>query len=321
MLKDDSTVLISSNEVKAHKINKKYGLYFKRNWQKYLMLVIPATFVLVFSYGPMYGILIAFQKFNIMQGVWGSKWVGFDNFIYAFTLPRFWKVIFNTLRISLLSLVFGFPVPILLAILISEMVNSKIAKSVQTISYLPHFLSASIVGGIVYNLCAPSVGVFNQIVKIMGLGEVPFLTDPKWWLFTYIISGIWQSMGWGAIIYIAAITGINPEMFESAKVDGCSRLQKIWYITLPSIKPTIILMLILSMGDIINVGFDRPYVFGNSMVSDVSEVISVFVYNVGLGESNYELATVVGLFQSIVGIALVLSVNAIAKVSGEEGIW
>lgn len=323
MLKNDTVALQNTglSYENSLKTNKGQPSGLRRNWQKYLMLAIPVVMVFIFSYAPMYGILAAFQKYNVIKGIWGSEWVGLDNFRDAFTLPRFWHVMGNTLRLSLLSLVFGFPMPIILAILLSEMANSKIVKCVQTFSYLPHFLSVSIVGGIVYNLCAPDTGLFNELLKLAGQDNAPFLTDSTWWIATYIVSDIWQGMGWGSIIYIASITTINPEMFEAAIVDGCSRLKRIWHITLPSIKPTIILMLILSMGGIIGVGFDKPYVFGNSMVSDVSEVISVFVYNVGLRENNFNLATVVGIFQSIVSAAMVLTVNAIAKWMGEEGLW
>lgn len=303
------------------KKNGRRFVYFKNNWHKYLMLAIPVVMVLVFCYFPMYGILIAFQKYNIMKGVWASSWVGLDNFKAAFSLPRFWHVVGNTIRLGVLSLLIGFPMPILLAILINEIRHQKVVKFIQTFSYLPHFLSIAIVGGIVYNLCAPDTGIFNQILKAFGQGNIPFLTDSTWWIVTYLAAEIWQTTGWGSIIYIAAITTINPELYEAGIVDGCNRLQKIRYITLPSIKPTIVLMLILRMGDVINASFDRSFVLGNSIVSDVSEVISVYVYNVGLGQGSFDLATVVGLFQSVVSLVLVLIVNAIAKAVGEEGLW
>jgi putative aldouronate transport system permease protein len=302
---------------------RKKGLshYLRRDWQKYLMLLFPVALVFLFNYVPMYGILIAFKDYNFMKGVWASPWVGLDNFIHAFSLPRFSRVLRNTLVINLLSLVIYFPMPIMLAIIISEMKNSKIVRIVQTVSYLPHFLSTVIVGGIVYQLCAPRTGLFNQILVLLGLNEVPFLTNPTMWLFTYVISGVWEGVGWGSIIYIAAITGINPELFEAAIIDGANRLQRIWHITLPSIKSTIVLMLILKMGSIISIGFDRPFVFSNPLVADVSEVISLFVYYVGLGQGDYKLGTVVGLFQSVVGAVMVLIVNAISKALGEEGLW
>lgn len=302
------------------KIKKAKNLWVKKDWRKYLMLLIPLAFIVVFSYLPMYGILIAFQKYNIIKGIFHSEWVGLDNFIFAFTLPRFTRVLRNTLVLNLMGLFLGFPVPIIFAIIISEMRNKIFTKSVQTISYLPHFLSTVIVGGLIYQLCAPHTGLLNLISIALGGDNIPFLTQPVPWMFTYVVTGIWQSMGWSSIIYIAAITGINPELVEAATIDGANRLQRIWHITLTSIKPVVVLMLILSMGSIISISFDKPYIFGNPMVSEVSEVISIFVYNVGLGEGNFSLATVVGLFQSVVGAIMVLTVNRIAKALGEQGI-
>lgn len=290
----------------------------RKDWQKYLMLLIPVAFVALFSYVPMYGILIAFQKFNIIKGIWNSPWVGFDNFMYAFTLPRFGRVLKNTLLINLLLLLLKFPLPVLFAIMLSEMRNRHVIKSVQTISYLPHFLSTVIVGGLVYQICSPGTGLVNQMITRLGGNELPFLTDPTWWLFTYVGSAVWENIGWDSIIYIAAIAGINSELFEAAIVDGARRFQRIWYITLPSIKGTIVLMLVLSMGGILSIGFERPFVFSNPMVTDISEVISIFVYNVGLGQGDFTLATVVGLFQSLVGAIMTLSVNAIARAMGER---
>ena len=269
----------------------------------------------------MFGIVVAFKDYNFMKGVWASPWVGLDNFKYAFSLPRFGRVVRNTLVINLLSLIVYFPMPIILAIMISEMKRAKIVRIVQTVSYLPHFLSTVIVGGIVYQLCAPKTGLINQILTSIGMEEIPFLTHPIWWLFTYVVSGVWEGVGWGSIIYIAAIAGINPELFEAAIIDGANRIQRIWHVTLPSIKPTSELMYIFRMGSIISIGFDRPFVFSNPLVTEVSEVISLFVYYVGLGQGDFKIATVVGLFQSVVGAVMVLTVNAISKALGEEGLW
>ncbi len=292
----------------------------KDDWQKYLMLMLPVLLVFIFAYLPMYGVVMPFQKFNIVKGIWGSKWIGFDNFIRTFTLPRFGRVLGNTLLINILSLITHFPCPIIFAIFLSEMKNRRIIKVVQTVSYLPKFLSTVIVAGIVYQLCAPNTGLLNQIIGALGGSNIPFLTKPIPWLATYILSGIWEGIGWSSIIYIAAIAGVNPELYEAAIVDGATRMQKIWHITLPAIKGTIVLMLILSMGGIISIGFDRPYCFGNPLVTDVSEVISTFVYYVGLAQGDYDLAATVGLFQSVVGFALVMIVNAVAKALGEQGL-
>ena len=306
----------------SDKTIKKKGIahYIRKDWMKYAMLSIPVLLVLVFCYLPMYGVLMSFQHYNLMKGIWHSTWVGLDNFQYIFSLPRFGRVLRNTLVINLLSLILSFPAPVLFAVFLSEMRNVRIVKIVQTVSYLPHFLSAVIIAGIVYQMCTPTTGLFNQLILSMGGSNVSFLTDPVGWLFTYVISGIWENVGWGSIIYIAAISGINPEIFEAAIVDGAGRLKRIWYITLPSIRPTIVLMLILSMGGIISIGFDRPWAFSNSLVNEISEVISVFVYNIGLGQGNFDVGTTVGLFQSVVGAVMVIIVNQISKRMGEQGI-
>jgi len=318
-MNDSNAVIHTGNLLaKTGRKKSKFVKAIQKDWQKYLMLVLPVFTVFLFCYVPMHGILIAFQKYNIIKGIWHSPFVGFDNFIQAFRLPRFGRVLQNTLVINILGLIFKFPLPIVFAILLSEMRNRRIIKTVQTVSYLPHFLSTVIIGGIVYQLCAPGTGLFNQIITKLGGEELPFLTEPTWWLFTYIVSSIWESVGWDSIIYIAAIASINPELYEAAIVDGAKRLQRIWYVTLPCIKGTIVLMLVLRMGGIISIGFERPYVFSNPMVTDVSEVISIFVYNVGLGQGDFTLATVVGLFQSVVGAVMTLTVNAIARLLGER---
>ena len=313
----------SATAVNGYFTPKKRGFsyYLKRDWQKYLMLVLPVSIVFLFSYVPMYGILVAIKDYNFMKVFWASPWGGLDNFKYAFSLPRFGRVVRNTLVINLLSLIVYFPMPIILAIMISEMKRAKIVRIVQTVTYIPYFLSTVIVGGIVYQLCAPKTGLINQILTSIGMEEIPFLTHPIWWLFTYVVSGVWEGVGWGSKIYIAAIAGINPELFEAAIIDGAYRIQRIWHVTLPSIKPTIVLMFILRMGSIISIGFDRPFVFSNPLVTEVSEVISLFVYYVGLGQGDFKIATVVGLFQSVVGAVMVLTVNAISKALGEEGLW
>lgn len=314
---------IQGKDILLAKGRKKKGFfyYLLADWEKYLMLLLPLTIVFIFSYIPMYGIVIAFQKYNVFKGVFNSPWVGFDNFIHVFSLPRFSRVLRNTIVLNLAGMIVGFPFPIVLAIMLSEMRSAKIVKVVQTVSYLPHFLSTVIIGGIIFQLCAPQDGLINQFVVILGGKDIPFLTSPLLWICTYVGSDILAGMGWGSIIYIAAIAGINPELFEAAKVDGAKRLQKIWHITLPCIKPIILLMLILSMGGIISSSFDKPYIFTNPMVSDVSEVISLFVYYVGLGQGDFTMATVVGLFQSVVGASMVAIVNRIVKAFGEDGLW
>ena len=305
---------------------------FRQDWQKYLMLLIPVALVFVFNYMPMYGLQIAFKDFSLRKGIWGSEWVGFDNFIRVFKMPKFGRVVWNTLYLNLLHLVINFPAPILLALLLNEMRHAKMKKYVQTVSYLPNFLSAVILYGITYQLCAPSTGVLNQIylniAKWMGIknnyvatGGLPFLTNERWWVWTYTLASMWQSIGWSSIIYIAAIASVNQDLYEAADVDGASRWMKMWHITLPGIRPTIVLKLILEIGGIANISFEKPYLFGNAIVNNVSEVISVYVYNVGLGQSDFDTGTVVGLAQSVVAVILVLLSNKISHMLGESGLW
>ena len=303
----------------------------KRDWQKYLMLSIPVALVLLFSYFPMYGVLLAFKKYNTFLGFWESPWVGMENFIRIFSLPRFARVVTNTLRLNLLQLLLGFPAPILFALLLNEMRSVKMMRAVQTVSYLPHFLSTVIIYGIVFQLCAPTTGLLNQIAvavsdalgrdsSVLAVYGLPFLTVPSWWMGTYIVSGIWSGIGWGSIIYIATITGINPELYEAAEVDGAGRLKKIRHITLPGLKPTIALLLILNIGGIASIGFEKPWLFVNPLVQDIGEVISVYIYNVGLGRGDFSAANVVGLTQSVVNVILVLTANSIAKMLGQDGL-
>lgn len=294
--------------------------YLKRDFLLYLMAAFPVAYILIFKYGSMYGILIAFKNYNIFQGISKSPWNNFETFREIFRLKEFYQVIFNTLLLNFLDLVAGFPAPILLAILINELRVTSFKKVSQTILYLPHFLSWVIIGGIAIQLFS-SNGMVNALIKLMGGSAVPFLSEKWHWLVTYVIIGVWQSAGWGTILYLAAITGIDGQLYEAADVDGAGRLSKIWHITLPGIKPTILILLILQLGRIMAIGFDRPYVLGNSMVNDISDVISTYVYRVGIQSGNFSVGAAVGLFQSIICMIFVLGANYITEKAGEQGIW
>jgi len=300
---------------------KSIFFYLLKDYQLYLLLLLPTIYYIVFKYIPMYGITIAFKDYNIFKGVSGSEWIGFEVFKEIFNLKSFYTVVRNTLLINGIDLILGFPAPIILAILLNEIRLIAYKKAAQTILYLPHFLSWVIIGGMAYQIFATQSGIINVTLRNFGLDAIPFLTEKWHWLFTYIGIGIWQSMGWGSIIYLAAITGINSELYEAADVDGASRLRKIWHITLPGIMSTVVIMLILRMGQIMSIGFDRPYILGNPLVTDFSEVISTFNYHYGLRAARYSLATAVGLFQSVIGIVFLVSTNWIAKKTGESGIW
>ena len=303
--------------------NQKRINYIKRYWTLYLLLLLPLTYFVVFKYIPMTYIQIAFKKYSIVQNVWEMEWAnnnGFEYFIKAFSNRDFLYALRNTLTLNLLDLVIGFPAPIILALLLNELAFKRFKRVTQTIVYMPHFLSWIIIYGLALQLLAPD-GLVNLLLNKFGVESIPFLTDPTHWIFTYIFLGIWQSVGWNTIIYLAAITSINPELYEAAAVDGAGRLKKMWHITLPGIKPTIVVLLIMSLGRILGSDFDRPFALGNKLVSSVSNVISIFVYNYGIRGLQFSLTTAVGLFQSVICVIFLLLANSLAKKFGERGIW
>ena len=300
-----------------------HGGWLHRDWRLYVMLILPVAFYLIFCYKPMVGVIIAFQKFNMFKGMWGSKWIGLENFKFVMGMPDFWPALKNTLWLNFLGLVAGFPVPIILAILLNEMRSIKVKKVSQTLLYLPHFLSWIIIGGMVLQIFSPKTGIINATLLRWGWIDksIPFLTDGPNWQATYTLIGVWQSMGWGTILYLSAITGINMELFEAAKIDGANKLQQIWHVTLPGIRSTIVILLILNVGQMMNISFDRPQVLGNPQVRNFCDVLSTFVYRIGIQNSQFARATAVGLFQSVVGLILITGANIVARRFGEEGIW
>ncbi len=303
---------------------RKASNYLRRYWTLYLLLLLPLTYFAVFRYIPMTYIQIAFKKFSIVQNVWEMDWAGdygFEYFIKAFSNRDFLYALRNTLMLNFLDLLIGFPAPIILAILLNELAFKRFKRFTQTVVYMPHFLSWIIISGLALQLFTPTNGLINIVLNRMGLNTVPFLNDPAHWVWTYIFLGIWQSVGWNTIIYLAAITGINPELYEAASVDGAGRIRKIWNITLPGLKPTIVILLIMSLGRILGSDFERPYALGNKLVTSVSNVISIFIYNYGIRGLQFSLTTAVGLFQSVIGVIFLLSANAIAKKFGERGVW
>ena len=295
----------------------------RRDWRLYAMLAIPFVWYLLFCYKPMVGIIIAFQKYSIFKGVAGSKFVGLDNFNFVFGMRDFGIALGNTLLLNLLDLLFGFPMPILLAIMLNEMRAQRLKKFSQTMLYLPHFLSWVIIGGMVLKIFAPTSGVINAMLMRSGLTDsnVPFLTNGHWWRFTYVLVGVWQNMGWGTIIYLAAITGLDMNLFEAAQIDGANKLQQIWHVTLPGIRSTIVVLLIMSVGRMMSIGFDRPFIIGNTIVKDFCDVISTFVYRIGIKSGKFDRATAVGLFQSVIGLVLITIANASSRLFDEQGIW
>nr|WP_284446327.1 ABC transporter permease subunit [Paenibacillus hunanensis] len=292
----------------------------RRYWQLYFLLILPLAYFAIFKYGPMYGVQIAFKDFNFFQGINGSEWIGWDGFREVFQNQDFYRTLRNTLMLNILDLIVSFPAPLILAIMLYEVKALWFKKLSQTILYIPHFISWVIIGGIVYQVFGTQSGFINNLWVSMGFQPIPFLTDPNYWLITYLLTGVWQSAGWGTILYLAALTGINKELYEAAEVDGATRMRRIWHITLPGLRPTIITLLIINLGNMVTIGFERPYVIGNVAVQEYSDVLSTFVYRIGLESGQYTLATVVGLFQAVVGLIFVLGANFAAKKTTGEGI-
>ncbi len=296
------------------------NVFFRRYWQLYALLALPVAYFIIFKYGPMWGVQIAFKDFNLFQGINGSKWIGFEAFAEVFRMKDFYTTLRNTLMLNLLDLLVSFPAPLILAIMLYEAKWVWFKKMSQTILYIPHFISWVIIGGIVYQVFGTQSGMINNLLTKLGMEAIPFLTDKNDWLVTYLGTGVWQSAGWGTILYLAALTGINRELFEAAEVDGAGRFKRIWHITLPGLKTTIVTLLIINLGNMITIGFERPYIIGNLAVRDYSDVLSTFVYRVGIQSGQYTLATVVGLFQAIVGLAFVLGANYASKKLTDESI-
>ncbi len=289
--------------------------------QLYLLLMLPLISLLVFSYIPMAGVLISFQDYNIFKGFFHSKWIGFGVFEEIFRTKGFWVAVKNTLMLNALNLIVGFPAPIMLALLLNELRGKKLKKLLQSTLYLPHFLSWAIIGSLALQIFADNTGIINVLITRLGGQRIPFLSEKWHWLFTYQGIAVWQNAGWGTIIYLASITGINPELYEAADVDGAGRWRKMWSITLPGIAPTMIVLLVLQVGRIVSIGFEQPYILGNALVKDFAEVISTYVYQVGIVSGRFNVGTAVGLFQSVIGMAFLLGANTLASKYSDTGIW
>ncbi|MCR5203505.1 MAG: ABC transporter permease subunit [Lachnospiraceae bacterium] len=324
----DKEVTNSETKIKI-KTRISFKTSFKKYWQLYVLLLIPIVYFLVFKYGPMEYIITAFKKYKMNTSVWDMGWAVnkkketdiLFHFKEAFQDKLFLKALKNTIVLNFLDLLVGFPAPIIFALILNELVFKKFKKTVQTIAYMPHFLSWVIIYSLSLKVFATDDGILNMLITKLGGEAVPFLTNETLWVVTYVFLGVWQNFGWGSIVYLAAIAGINPELYEAASVDGAGRFKKMWHITLPGIKPTIVVLLIMNLGNILGGGFDRPYALQNSMVLDKAEVISTYVYKKGILGAKYELTTAVGLFQSLVGVAFLLTANFISRKLGERGIW
>ncbi|MDF2923076.1 MAG: protein lplB [Paenibacillaceae bacterium] len=296
--------------------------YVYRDRYLYLMLIPVAAYYILFKFAPLFGEIIAFKNYRIVDGIWGSEWVGLLQFERLFQSSDFLIVLRNTLLLNVYSLVFQFPMPIVLAVLLNEVKHEWFKKILQNMLYVPYFISWVVLGGIITAFLSPSTGVVNTVLhNLFGIEPIFFLANSHWWPFAYIFSGVWQSVGFGTILYMAAMSGIDPQLYEAAKMDGAGKLRQIWHITLPGIRSTIVILLILRMGNMMDVGFEQINVLQNPAVYNVSDVISTYVYRIGIMGTQYSLTTALGLFQSIISIILIVSTNKMIKAFGERGLF
>lgn len=307
-------------QTKKSKPKESLALYMKKNWQLYALMVLPLLFIFIFKYGAYFGLTIAFKDYKVAKGFADSKWVGFEIFEKVFRHRDFGKSVWNTLLLNILDLVFSFPMPIILALILNEIRCKWFKKLTQTLLYLPHFLSWVIIGALAYQLFSVSNGVVNNLISNMGGSPIPFLQDDTWWLISYILIGVWQSMGWGTIIYLAAITGVNPELYEAARVDGAGRWKQCLHVTLPCIRSTVVTLLIMNLGKVMQGSFERIYALMNAKATEYTTTIPVLVYRWGIEGGKFSEATALGLFQSVIGLILVLLADFIAKRLGEDGL-
>lgn len=300
---------------------RKFIYQIKR--QKYMHILVTPTIIyfLIFSYLPMYGIIVAFKDFSFTKGILGSPWVGLSNFKSFFNSIYLWRLLKNTVLLSLYSIIFSFPVPILFALLLNEVNNKKFKNIVQTVSYFPRFVSVVIVVGMLHTLLSPENGMINGVLNKFGIDSIAFMQSSKWFRPLYVISGIWQSFGWTSIIYLAALTSISPELYEAAEIDGSNRFQKIIYISIPSIMPTIAILLILAVGGIMNVGFEKIILMYNPGIYEVADVISTYVYRKSILGGEFSFGTAIGLFNNVVNFILIILANRISKIISEVSLW
>ncbi len=291
------------------------------NWQLYAMLLPAIIYLIVFCYKPMYGIQIAFRKFTFKGGITGSKWIGWENFERLFSSYWFPVALKNTLTLSILSLVIGFPFPIIFALLVNEVKNAKVKSLVQTVSYAPHFISTVVICGMILLFCSTDGGLLNIILGWFGIEPYFFMGSTEAFPWVYVLSGVWQNCGWSAIIYFAALAGVDKSLLEAAELDGASRMQRIWHINIPVLLPTIIIQLILQCGSVLSVGYEKVLLLQTSLNLSASEVLSTYVYKVGLQSFDYSFSTAASVFNSIVNCILLIAVNTITKKTAKQSLW
>lgn len=307
-------------QTKKRRLNRLIGKMLKDRWL-YLMLSPGIVYFLLFKYGPMWGIAIGFQDYSPFQGITGSKWVGLKHFIRLFTEPIFFNLLKNTLILSLINLIIVFPMPIVVALMLNELRKEKFKKAIQTLIYIPHFMSWVIIIGMFYVLFESHDGLFQKWILSLGFEPFTFMMDPDKFIPMYILQNIWRDTGWGTIIFLAALAGVDTHLYEAARMDGAGRLRQMWHITLPSIRSTILIMFILHLGNILELGFEHVYLLLNSLNREVAEIFDTYVYTSGILNGMYSYSTAIGVFKSVVGLVLVVIANRLSKKFGEEGIF
>ena len=314
---------VSAEVLPATQSSKLYELKRKFSDGKYLMiLVLPSVICLaLFSYFPMYGLIIAFKDYSPFDGIFGSAWKGFDHFVAFFNYPYFFRIIRNTFLLAFYNIIWSFPMPIILALLLNEVRSTKFKKFVQTISYMPHFYSTVVIVGLASMLLSPTGGALFNLFKSLGLQSADLLSEAKYFRTIYIATGIWQEVGWGAIIYLAALTNVDPQLYEAATVDGAGKMRCLWNITLPSIAPTVVTMLLLRMGSIFSVGFEKAYLLQRPVTYETSEVISTYVYEKGIVYNDESYSSAVGLFNSVISLVFVIVSNYVSRTVSETSLW
>lgn len=297
------------------------AIEFQQRWQLYLMMILPVMYLIIFAYVPMGGAIIAFKDFSIRRGVWGSEWVGFKHFVNFFRTPDFSLLLKNTLILSLYSLVISFPMPILLALALNEIKNERYKKVVQMVTYMPYFISVVVLVGIMQNVFSLRTGLVNNIISSFGGTPLDFMGTPSLFRRLYVWSGVWQGMGYSAVIYIAALASVDSSQVEAAIIDGAGRFSRVWHIDIPTILPTIVIQLILAVGGIMSIGFEKVYLMQNPVNLQLSEIIPTFVYKRGIANAQYSYAAAVGLFNSVINLVLIQLANVFAKRASGTSLW
>ncbi|TVY03989.1 sugar ABC transporter permease [Paenibacillus cremeus] len=294
-----------------------------RVWQLYVLMALPFAYIVIFKYVPIYGAQIAFRNFSASKGIWGSTWVGFANFIRFFESYEFWNIMWNTIALSLYQLIAGFPFPILLALSLNYVAHQKFKKTVQMVTYAPHFISVVVMVGIIFQVLDPRIGIINVILKWFGFDAVNWLGDAGYFRSIYVWSGVWQNVGFSCIIYLAALAGIDPSLHEAAVVDGASKLRRMWHIDLPGILPIAVILLILEVGRMLEIGFEKSFLMQNPLNLTTSEIVDTYVYKVGLASNivNFSYSSAIGLFKNAINLILLIAVNRFAKKLGQSSLW